>query len=168
MNKIILLLLFPFCAIAQHEFKAVDSKIVWQQVFADSVSAQDYIKHINTTLSQQIPAQLNTDYISGQTTYMDLIDDKSSLSAFYRMPIKFDYLVEFKDHQYRVTVRNIAFKGISVSIYGVTDDADTYIDKSMIRSRDGELRKNNMSQNVLTRLDIAFKKLFTHQTVAGW
>jgi len=67
-----------------------------------------------------------------------------------------------------VTVRNIAFKGISVSIYGVTDDADTYIDKSMIRTRDGELRKNNMSQNVLTRLDIAFKKLFTHQTVAGW
>jgi hypothetical protein len=169
MNKIIIFLfLFPFILIAQNNFAAVDSNVVWEQVFNDSVVATDYLKHLNISISQENPAILVNDYTSGQSTYMDLIEDKSSLSAFFRQPVKFDYRVDFKEEKYRVTIRNITFKGISITLYGVTDDTDTYLDNSLIRNRDGELRKNKMSQRIQYQLNSVFTKIFTYKTPDGW
>jgi hypothetical protein len=64
-----------------------------------------------------------------------------NLSAFFKQPARFDYRVEFKENRYRATARNIVFKRIAVTLYGVTDDADTYLDNPIIRNRDGELLK---------------------------
>ena len=164
----LLFIIIPFCAIGQENFKAVDSKVVWQHVFEDSISAQKYLKHVNTLISQENPAQLTVDYISGQSTYMNLIEDKSSLSAAFKKPAKFDFNIDFKEGKYRVTVRNIALEGISLTLYGVTDDSDFYLDKEFIRTRDAQLRKNKMAKRLLTRLDSALIKLFTYKSQDNW
>jgi len=168
MKLFLILFLFPIFVFSQDNFQAVDGNVVWQRVYKDSVSSQQYIKHLNTTLSQEVPCKLVADYTSGQTTYMDILEDKSSLSAFYKKAVKFSYVVDFQEGKYRVTVKNIAFEGIEVSIYGVNDSSDTYLDASLIRSRDGELRKNNMAQHILQRLDTSFTDLFAYKDQAGW
>lgn len=63
-----MLFLLPFCAIAQHNFSAVDSNVVWQLVFNDTLSAVDYMKHINKNISQEHPVGLIERYTSGQFT----------------------------------------------------------------------------------------------------
>jgi hypothetical protein len=61
------------------------------------------MKHINKSISQENPSELVEKYTSGQFTYMDLIEDKKYLSAFFKQLAKFDYPVEFKENKYRIT-----------------------------------------------------------------
>jgi len=168
MKTIYLLLVLPFCLAAQHNFEAIDNNVIWEQIFEDTVSTKDLIVQINKNISQKNSAILEDKNTYGQSTYMDLIKDKKSLSAFFKQQARFGYSVEFKENKYRVTVRNIAFKGIAISLYGVTNDSDTYLDASLIRSRDGQLRKNKMSNKVLNQLNIAFTKIFTYKAEKDW
>jgi hypothetical protein len=167
-KKLFFLFLLPSFIFAQNNFSAIDSNVVWQKVFNENVSASNYIAYLNKSISQENPAILLDQYTTGQSTYMDLIEDKKYLSSFFKQPAKFDYQVDFKDDRYRVTVRNIAFKGIAITLYGVTNDADTYLDESLIRNRDGKLRKNNVSQKVQTQLNLVFTKIFTYSAPKDW
>lgn len=168
MNKLILLLLLPFCAVAQHDFKAIDNKVEWSHIFKQDISIEAMTQHLHTSFNHLNDLIITDNSIQGTTDYMPLITNTEYLSAGFSQPIKINYRIDFKEGRYKVTVNNIVFKGIIITISGVGDQSDLYADTALIRTRDGELRKNKQAQKVFTRLHDAFIKEFTYKAPEKW
>lgn len=168
MKKIILILLLPFCAIAQHSFEANDNHVEWKQIFKDTVKVDLMQSHLQSVFNHEGNIIVSDQVINGTTEFMPIVTDLSDLSPAFRQPLKLNYKIEFKEGRYRVFVNNITFKGIPITIYGVTNYDHYYADTTLIRTRDGELRKNKQAQRILTRMHDAFIKLFTYKAPDKW
>jgi hypothetical protein len=168
MKKTILLMLLPYMALAQHDFKAANNAITWTHIFTQEVNAADYASYLLKELPHATPQTINGDLINGTTAFAPILLDRKGLPAAYTNEVRFNYTVALKDGRYRVQVNNIAYKGIVITLWGVTEDSDTYIDRTLIRTRDGELRKNSTTAEILQRLHDAFIEKFTYKKPEGW
>ena len=65
------------------------------------------------------------------------------------------FKIEKKDNKYRVSVFNIRFiDSFEITLYGVTNKSeDTSIETYLIRSKDGEIRKNKKAIEMLDLLN---------------
>ena len=168
MKKTILLMLLPYMALAQHDFKAANNAITWTHIFTQEVNAADYASYLLKELPHATPQTINGDLINGTTAFAPILLDRKGLPAAYTNEVRFNYTVALKDGRYRVQVNNIAYKGIAVTIWGVTNDSDTYIDETLIRTRDGELRKNNITSKILQSLHNALIEKLSYKKPEGW
>jgi hypothetical protein len=168
MNKLIVILLLPLCALAQHDFKANNNHVEWTHVYNDTISLKDIEAQLRTNISHNEEINVTATSITGTTDFMPMISNTTSMAPAFKQPVKFNYRVEFKENRYRVFINNIVFKGIAVTIYGVTNDNDTYANTSLIRNRDGELRKNKQAQRVFERLHESFLNTFTYNPPDKW
>lgn len=73
----------------------------------------------------------------------------------YKEEIKAEFKIEKKDNKYRVSVFNIRFiDSFEITLYGVTNKSeDTSIETYLIRSKDGEIRKNKKAIEMLDLLN---------------
>jgi hypothetical protein len=168
MNKILLLLLLPFLAMAQHNFNANNNRVEWSQVFSDSITIIKMETQIRAKLINIEEIAITKNSISGTTDFIPLISNFEDLAPAFRQPVKFNYRMEFKEDRYRVFINNIVFKGIIITLYGVTDNDHFYADTELIRNRDGELRKNKQAKRAFKRLHNAFISTFTYTAPEKW
>ena len=114
MKKLLLILFVTFNSFAQSNFKTEDATIVWQHVYETNES--DLI--INQLKSAKETANLifENRLIYGVT---DFYNDNKSL---YTNSIHYYLKVEVKDDKYRVTISDIAFKGVETT-YGTKNIA---------------------------------------------
>jgi hypothetical protein len=168
MYKLLLVLLLPFCALSQHGFKANNNRVEWTEVYNDSVSVSKIETQLRTKLNHKEEINITQSSISGTTEFMPLITNLEDMAPAFRQPVSFNYRVDFKDGRYKVFINNIVFDGIIVTVYGVTNKNDLYADTDLIRSRDGDLRKNKQAQRVFERLHNAFISTFAYTEPEKW
>lgn len=166
-NIVIMLLFSTICAAQTHDFKIENNQVIWSRVFTDTVSVQAMSNHILKYFPHTRSQNITPNSIAGTTDYADLIADKKGFNGFWKQPVKFNYIVDFKQGKYRVLINNITFKSLEVSIYGVTNSSDSMLDDSFIRN-DGTFRNNKMYEKILNELHKTFMQRFTYNTDSDW
>ncbi|WP_431471948.1 hypothetical protein I5168_12115 [Nonlabens sp. SCSIO 43208] len=168
MKLTVIFLFFTTTIIAQTNFAAQNGNLQYQQTFNDSVQLQQFKSYLlkNIPIDQQLTTTSNT--IVGYTQYSDIIHDKSSLGVIFKRPVKYKFVIEFKENKYRVTITNINFRDVEVGVLGVTDsNPDAPAETYLLKNKDNTIRNNKMTTRVLTRLENAFNDLFTYK-IDNW
>jgi hypothetical protein len=160
MNKLLLVLLLPFCALSQHEFKTLDSRIVWQHTFTDTVQPLQLFDVLKLR-----PAYIDCNYdqniIFGHSDFIDLIKDNSRLAIYARYDVRYSYSIDFKEDKYRVTLTNLFFDPLDARRSLTLDDL-------LLKSKDGSLRSAKIHQRFYERLHEALIKEFTYTAPEKW
>jgi len=159
--KTLILLIFAIPALAQTNFTVANNTVVWQKVYQDTTSFNQYyafLKHNHFT-------------VTADGEFIDFSKDFTTQefkpygyramefpTLFYDGYIKGN--VEFKDGKYRVTINQIIFKdALTLETYNPIED--WFI-------KNGTLKTSNMHTKVLTTMDAYFLNQFTYQTPDGW
>lgn len=163
MNKnltILLLVLLPFCAIAQHSIKSIDSSFTWQHTYTDSINAADMYDFLKVK-GQFLDCNYDGKIIYGNSEFSDLIKDHSKLAIYARYDVRFTYIIDFKEDMYRVKLTD--FK-----LDDNIDKEDLPINDLLIKTKDGSLRTAKIHQRYYQRLHDALIKLFTYKKEENW
>ena len=146
----LLIIILCFGNMTSQNFKAADGKITWQKVY-DSELTQQQIGEIMTRDAQLAAAAAN---FRGRTEPVGL-NCEGSIPIYMEALLDYFVTIEFKEGRYRVTASDLQLTPLNtISIYGVEDSgAPVALEKYQLRSRDGELRKNNLAMRSLECMD---------------
>jgi hypothetical protein len=157
--KYLIFLLSPFFAIAQNDFKVEKEQVIWQKVFDNNVSSNDFDKSFKTR-TLFLNSQFSDNQIYGITEPKTLIKYDWSMPIYASYLTYFTYRVEFKENRYRVTVNDI-------TQVVTTDKTETTL-TGFILKKDQTLRTGRNHQKFLLKLHEALDKEFTYKPESKW
>jgi hypothetical protein len=168
--KKILLLIFIFIGIQGYcqetDFKIDSNAIVWQKVYQsnDTLFLNMYINQINTN-SFTNSLEFKNNIFSGRTN-----QHNPKLKGPYWLRHPFDCFVsiEFKNDRYKVTVKEITFRGPVLTIYGVEDKLDYNLNDNALSN--GAFKTNKKILAAIDSLHTFFSNTFKISEVkkADW
>ena len=142
-----------------------NNQIIWQKVFE-----KDSINSLTTFLAQQ---KFTSTLIKDQYTFTGT-SNKGKITGsgmpFYTYgDFEAFITIDEKPTRYRVTITNIVFTGVEISVMGATNKSEDALEFYAVK-KDGTLRTGSTTTNTLEALNNYFIKTFTFvaPTSSAW
>jgi len=141
-----------------------DKQLVWQKVFdykASKDSIVNLLVEIKNTNSFLNNLKLNDYTLSGLSNYVKISDVKKLYGVASNTEYKCFIVIDIKDNKYRVSVSNVTFKNIPVTVGSYTLNNEFTLYKLTVKSNNKDFKKGNLAKNTLHSFNKDFIDFFT-------
>jgi mRNA-degrading endonuclease HigB of HigAB toxin-antitoxin module len=150
-----------------------DKSIKWQKIFDLKIPKDSIVKllKINLNNSSFFNELKYSEYqFNGLTNYKLLSNVKELYGVASNTKYKCFIVIDIKDNKYRVSVSNITFKNIPVTVGNVTVNNEYTLYKLTVKSNNKNFKNANLAKNTLHSFNKDFIELFTikENTKTDW
>ncbi|TVZ55635.1 hypothetical protein OD91_0890 [Lutibacter sp. Hel_I_33_5] len=139
-----------------YNFKLIEKQITWQKVFTN-IDSSKINSHLATTEFSSTLKKLKTSF-TGRTvnTQKRVVKNHPYFATF-----GFDGFckIEIKSNKFRVTLKDIYFRGPTIQVYGVQNKQDYPLQNNVIKKN--QIKNSKRNNRLLKKLDSIINSKFT-------
>ncbi|APZ46313.1 hypothetical protein BW723_08385 [Polaribacter reichenbachii] len=146
-------------------FKIQENKsLKWQKVFDLTISKDSIVKLLEVNLNNNSffnELKYSKYRFTGFSNYKLLSDVKKLYGVASNTQYKCFIVIDVKDNKYRVSVSDITFKNIPVTVGNVTVNNEYTLYKLTVKGNNKNFKKGKLAKNTLHSFNKDFIDLFT-------